>query len=227
VEFLADQDKGFYFLEMNTRLQVEHPVTELITGRDLAVEQIRIASGGKLSFGQDDIKIRGHAIECRVYAEDPSSGFLPSTGTLRSYQEPAGPGIRVDSGVYEGAEISVFYDPMISKLLSYGKDRKQAIARMLRALSEYRISGVATNIEFHKDILVHPEFVAGNLSTHFIDEYYKPGEEPKSEIEEAAAVAAALSEHEARNKLTLSPLKKNITSPWKTSWRPGSEFNKK
>jgi len=227
VEFLADQDRNFYFLEMNTRLQVEHPVTELITGIDLAVEQIRVASGEELSFGQDDIKIRGHAFECRIYAEDPSSGFLPSTGLLKSYQEPAGPGIRVDSGVYEGAEISVFYDPMISKLLSYGKDRKQAIERMLRGLAEYRISGVETNIEFHKDILVHPEFAAGNLSTHFINEYYKPAEEPLSEIEEAAAVAAALTEHEARNKLTLSPLKKNITSPWKTSWRPGSEFNKK
>lgn len=227
VEFLADQDRNFYFLEMNTRLQVEHPVTELITGIDLAVEQIRVASGEELSFGQDDIKIRGHAFECRIYAEDPSSGFLPSTGLLKSYQEPSGPGIRVDSGVYEGSEISVFYDPMISKLLSHGKDRRQAIERMLRALSEYRISGVANNIEFHKDILVHPEFVAGNLSTHFINEYYKPAEEPLSEIEEAAAVAAALTEHEARNKLTLSPLKKNITSPWKTSWRPGSEFNKK
>jgi acetyl-CoA carboxylase biotin carboxylase subunit len=227
VEFLADQDKNFYFLEMNTRLQVEHPVTELITGIDLAVEQILVAAGEELSFGQDDIRIRGHAIECRIYAEDPSSGFLPSTGLLRSYQEPSGPGIRVDSGVYEGAEISVYYDPMISKLLSYGKDRKQAIERMLRALSEYRISGVANNIEFHKDILRHPEFIAGNLSTHFIGEYYKPAEEPISEIEEAAAVTAALTEHDARNKLALSPLKKNITSPWKMSWRPGSEFNKK
>ena len=227
VEFLADQDKNFYFLEMNTRLQVEHPVTELITGIDLAVEQIRVASGEKLSFGQDDVKIRGHSIECRIYAEDPSSGFLPSTGFLRGYREPSGPGIRVDSGVYEGAEISVYYDPMISKLLSFGEDRKQAIARMLRALKEYRISGVANNIEFHTDILVHPEFVAGNLSTHFIDEYYQPAEEPVSEIKEAAAVAAALTEHEARNKLTLSSLKKDITSPWKLSWRPGSEFNKK
>jgi acetyl-CoA carboxylase biotin carboxylase subunit len=227
VEFLADQDKNFYFLEMNTRLQVEHPVTELITGIDLAVAQIRVASREKLSFQQEDIKIGGHAIECRIYAEDPSTGFLPSTGLLRSYQEPSGPGIRVDSGVYEGAEISVYYDPMISKLLSYGKDRKQAIGRMLRALEEYRISGVANNIEFHQDILKHPEFIAGNLSTHFIADYYKPETQPISEIEEAAAVIAALTEHETRNKLTLSPLKKNITSPWRVSWRPGGEFNKK
>lgn len=227
VEFLADQEKNFYFLEVNTRLQVEHPVTELITGIDLAVEQMRVASGEKLSFSQEDIRIRGHAIECRIYAEDPLSGFLPSTGLVRSYQEPSGPGIRVDSGVYEGAEISVFYDPMISKLLSYGKDRRQAVDRMLRALEEYRISGVANNIEFHKDILKHPEFIAGNLSTHFIDEYYRPPEESPSEIEEAAAVTVALTEHETRNKLTLSSLKKNITSPWKTSWRPGNEFNKK
>ncbi|UCC80751.1 MAG: acetyl-CoA carboxylase biotin carboxylase subunit [Candidatus Zixiibacteriota bacterium] len=227
VEFLADQDKNFYFLEMNTRLQVEHPVTELITGIDLATEQIRVASGERLSFEQDDVRIRGHAIECRIYAEDPLSGFLPSTGLLRGYQEPSGPGIRVDSGVYEGAEISVFYDPMISKLLSYGKDRKQAITRMLRALEEYRITGVANNIEFHKDILKHPEFIAGNLSTHFIDEHYRPAEEPVSEIEEAAAVTVALAEHEVRNKVTLSSLKKNVTSSWKMSWRPGSEFNKK
>jgi acetyl/propionyl-CoA carboxylase alpha subunit len=212
---------------MNTRLQVEHPVTELVTGIDLAVEQIRVAAGEELAFGQDDVKIRGHAIECRIYAEDPLSGFLPSAGLLRSYQEPSGPGIRVDSGVYEGAEISVFYDPLISKLLSYGKDRKQAITRMLRALSEYRISGVANNIEFHKDILVHPEFAAGRLSTHFIDEYYQPSGQQISQVEEAAAVTVALAEHESRNKLTVSSLKKNITSPWKISWRSGSRLKRK
>ncbi len=223
VEFLADQDKNFYFLEMNTRLQVEHPVTEMVTGRDLAVEQIRIAAGEKLSFGQNDIVIKGHSIECRIYAEDPSSNFLPSTGLLRGYNEPAGPGIRVDSGVYEGAEISVYYDPMISKLLSFGNDRNQAIRRMLRALDEYRISGVITNIEFHKEILTHPEFVAGNLTTHFIDEHYKPAEGALSSVKEAAAVVAALTEHEARNKLTMKPLKKNIASQWKMSGRPGTK----
>lgn len=221
VEFLADDDKNFYFLEVNTRLQVEHPVTELVTGLDLAVEQIHIAAGEKLSFSQEEIKIDGHAIECRIYAEDPSSGFLPSTGTLRGYHEPAGPGVRIDSGVYEGAEISVYYDPMISKLLTHGKDRKQAIERMKRALEEYRISGVTTNIEFHKTILNHPEFVAGHLSTHFIDDYYVDESEKADHIEQAAAVAAALYEHNARNKLSVSPLKKTRVSVWKMSNRPG------
>jgi acetyl-CoA carboxylase biotin carboxylase subunit len=222
VEFLADNDRNFYFLEMNTRLQVEHPVSELVTGIDLAVEQIRIAAGEKLSFTQDDIAIDGHAIECRIYAEDPSTDFLPSTGLLRCYQEPAGPGIRVDSGVYEGAEISVYYDPMISKLLSHGKDRDQAIGRMKRALNEYRISGVTTNIEFHKAILNHPEFVAGRLSTHFIDDHYKAAAAEHEPFEEAVAVAAALVEHNARNKLSVSNIKKNPLSAWKTSWRPGN-----
>jgi acetyl-CoA carboxylase biotin carboxylase subunit len=223
VEFLADDDKNFYFLEMNTRLQVEHPVTELITGIDLAVEQIRVASGKKLSFQQEDIGIRGHAIECRIYAEDPASGFLPSTGLLRTYQEPSGPGIRVDSGVYEGAEISVYYDPMISKLLSFGKDRSQAIERMKRALDEYRISGVVTNIEFHKTILDHPEFVAGRLSTHFIDDHYAPPEGDVGRVQEAMAVAAALIEHNSRNKLSVSTMKKMSISPWRMSYRPGTE----
>jgi len=221
VEFLADDDRNFFFLEVNTRLQVEHPVTELVTGFDLAVEQIRIAAGERLSFSQKDISIVGHAIECRIYAEDPSAGFLPSTGLLRGYHEPAGPGVRVDSGVYEGAEISVYYDPMISKLLTHGKDRTQAIERMKRALEEYRISGVATNIEFHKAILSHPEFVAGHLSTHFIDDYYKADEDKAGRVEKAAAIAAALYEHNSRNKLSVSPLKKTHVSAWKLSSRPG------
>ena len=224
VEFLADNDRNFYFLEVNTRLQVEHPVTELVTGLDLAVEQIHIAAGEKMSFSQDDIRIDGHAIECRIYAEDPSSGFLPSTGTLRGYHEPAGPGVRIDSGVYEGAEISVYYDPMISKLLTHGKDRKQAIERMKRALTEYRISGVTTNIEFHKCIIDHPEFVKGHLSTHFIDDFYKDDADQPDHIAEAAAVAAALYEHNARNKLSASPLKKTRVSPWKISNRPGESL---
>lgn len=219
VEFLADNSKSFYFLEMNTRLQVEHPVTELVTGIDLAVEQIRIAAGERLSFSQDDIAIKGHAIECRIYAEDPASGFLPSTGTITMYQEPAGPGIRVDSGVYEGAEISVYYDPMISKLLAYGKSRAQAISRMQRALSEYRISGVATNLEFHKVILRHPEFEAGNLSTHFIEDHYAPSETGRHALHQAIAVVAAIAEHQERNRLAVSAVKKNGFSKWKNAGR--------
>jgi acetyl-CoA carboxylase biotin carboxylase subunit len=203
VEFLADDDKNFYFLEMNTRLQVEHPVTELVTGIDLAIEQIRISAREKLSFTQNDIAIEGHAIECRIYAEDPSTDFLPSTGLLRCYQEPAGPGIRVDS---------------------YGKDRSQAIGRMKRALNEYRISGVTTNIEFHKTVLDHPEFVAGHLSTHFIDDHFEAADGRHEKTEETLAVAAAMVEHNARNKLSVSSVKKTPVSAWKTSWRPGSEL---
>jgi acetyl-CoA carboxylase biotin carboxylase subunit len=217
VEFLADDDRNFYFLEMNTRLQVEHPVTELVTGIDLAVEQIRVASGEKLSFSQNDIIIRGHAIECRIYAEDPSADFLPSTGTIHSYQEPSGPGIRVDSGIYEGAEISVYYDPIIAKLLAYGQDRPQAISRMLRALDEFRISGVITNIDFHKSILRHPEFVAGRLSTRFIESYYEPPEQASETLSRVAALAAALAEHRERNRVSFSRIKKNNPSKWKTA----------
>ncbi len=217
IEFLADNKRNFYFLEMNTRLQVEHPVTELVTGIDLAVEQIRIASGEKLSFSQSDINISGHAIECRIYAEDPASNFMPSTGTIGLYQEPAGPGVRVDSGVYEGAEISVYYDPMISKVIAYGQDRAQAIDRMIRALAEYRIAGVTTNIDFHKAILGHPEFAAGHLSTRFIETYYKPTEESPEALVRAAAVAAALSEHETRNKLTFSKARPKNPSKWKST----------
>jgi acetyl-CoA carboxylase biotin carboxylase subunit len=219
IEFLADDDRNFYFLEVNTRLQVEHPVTELVTGIDLAVEQIKVAAGERLSFSQSDIAIRGHAIECRIYAEDPSSHFMPSTGTINLYQEPAGPGVRVDSGVYEGAEISVYYDPMIAKLLTYGKDRSRAISRMLRALFEYHIAGVTTNIDFHKSILEHPEFIAGHLSTHFIDTYYRPAEEAPEALMQAMALAAALSEHESRNKLVISPSRRKYPSKWRTSGR--------
>ncbi len=222
VEFLADNHRDFYFLEMNTRLQVEHPVTELVTGIDLAVEQIRIAAGEKLSFTQKDIAIKGHAIECRIYAEDTASGFLPSTGTISLYHEPAGPGIRIDSGIYEGAEISIYYDPMISKLLAYGKDRGQAISRMLRALDEYRIAGVATNIDFHRTILRHPEFAAGRLSTHFIEHHYhQPDELPAPDLR-AMALASALFEHESRSAVKLRAPSKGQVSQWKKAGRSNS-----
>jgi acetyl-CoA carboxylase, biotin carboxylase subunit len=225
VEFLADDHRDFYFLEMNTRLQVEHPVTELVTGIDLAVEQIKIAAGEKLSFAQKDIVMKRHAIECRIYAEDPSSGFLPSTGTLKLYQEPSGVGVRVDSGVYEGAEISVYYDPMIAKLLAYGRNRSESIARMLRALSEYRIAGVATNIEFHKEILNHPEFNAGKLHTHFIEKNWKESENGENGELEAIALTSALAEHESRGKMTIPSTAIRPRSQWRHSNRPG-EFQR-
>jgi acetyl-CoA carboxylase biotin carboxylase subunit len=227
VEFLADEKGNFYFLEMNTRLQVEHPVTELVTGIDLAIEQIKIAQGERLSFEQKDIKINGHAIECRIYAEDPSNDFLPSIGTINYYREPSGPGVRIDSGVYESAEISVYYDPMISKLLAYGNNRSQAIARMLRALDEYHISGFTTNIDFHKAILQHPEFASGNLSTCFISEHYEASVEQSNSVAEAVALAAALTEHRDRNKLSFSNAKKSRESRWKMSSRAFDRINHK
>lgn len=227
VEFLADDDRNFYFLEMNTRLQVEHPVTELVTGIDLAIEQMRIAQGERLSFEQNEIKINGHAIECRIYAEDPSNDFLPSIGIINYYREPAGPGVRIDSGVYEGAEISVYYDPMISKLLAYGNNRSQAIARMLRALDEYHISGVTTNINFHKAILQHPEFALGNLSTRFINDHYEAPVEQSISIAGAVALAAALTEHRDRNRLSFSNVKKGQESRWKMSGRAFDRINHK
>ena len=176
VEFIVDKHRKFYFLEMNTRLQVEHPVTELITGLDLVELMIRVAAGEKLPFEQKDVKLEGWAVEARVYAEDPFRNFLPSTGRLVKYREPAaGPDVRVDSGVYEGGEISMFYDPMIAKLCTYGATRGAAIDRMRRALDEFYIRGVSHNVPFLAALMAHPRFVAGNLTTNFIAEEFKGG----------------------------------------------------
>ena len=176
VEFIVDKNRKFYFLEMNTRLQVEHPVTELITGLDLVEQMIRVAAGAKLPFAQKDVKLEGWAIEARVYAEDPFRNFLPSTGRLVKYREPApGPDVRVDTGVYEGGEISMFYDPMIAKLCTYGKDRDSAIERMRRALDEFHVRGVSHNVPFLAALMAHPRFVAGRLTTNFIAEEFKGG----------------------------------------------------
>lgn len=171
IEFLLDEGGNFYFLEMNTRLQVEHPVTELVTGIDIVREQILIASGERTSACQSDIRLQGHALECRIYAEDPYRDFLPSPGTITTLFEPAGPGVRNDSGVYQGFTIPVHYDPLISKLCTIGSTRTDAIARMRRALKEYRIGGVRTTIPFFDRLLQHPEFTAGNLHTGFIEEH--------------------------------------------------------
>ena len=219
VEFLVDTNMQFYFLEMNTRLQVEHPVTEMITGRDLATEQIMIAAGERLSFKQEDITISGHAIECRIYAEDPVD-FLPAVGTISHYREPAGPGVRIDSGVYEGVEISVYYDPLIAKLITYGENRHQAIARMKRALDEYMITGVTTNISFHQKILDHQDFIDGKLSTHFIEENYSKPDEMTDSEQLAIAVAAVLEDHTRKN--IAASFKKTDNKNWKLSGRPGS-----
>jgi propionyl-CoA carboxylase alpha chain len=168
IEFIVDKNRHFYFLEMNTRLQVEHPVTEMVTGLDLVRLQLEIAAGGKLPFRQEQIERRGHAIECRVYAEDPENNFLPSIGRLTHVQRPGGYGIREDSGIGEGDEISIYYDPMIAKLIAWGADRGEAIRRMRRALGEYEIAGVRTTIPFCLWVLNHPKFCAGDFDTHFV-----------------------------------------------------------
>ena len=175
VEFIADADMNFYFLEMNTRLQVEHPVTELVTGQDLVELMIRVAAGEELPLTQQDVSLTGWAMESRVYAEDPFRNFLPSVGRLVRYSEPEGEGVRVDSGVYEGGEVSIFYDPMIAKLITYGEDRSQSIDRMVDALDNYYIRGVNHNISFLNALMVHPRFIAGDLSTNFIADEFPDG----------------------------------------------------
>jgi propionyl-CoA carboxylase alpha chain len=176
VEFLMDKNKDFYFLEMNTRLQVEHPITEEITGIDLVEQQILIAAGYPLPFKQKDIKINGHASEYRVYAEDPARKFLPSIGFLRKYREPeAHPNIRIDTGVQEGSEISMYYDPMISKLITWGKDRKEALNLLANAMDEYVIRGVTHNVGFGRSILRNKDFAGGSYTTAFIPTYYPTG----------------------------------------------------
>ncbi|HUR12632.1 MAG TPA: acetyl-CoA carboxylase biotin carboxylase subunit [Flavitalea sp.] len=174
VEFLVDNQLNFYFLEMNTRLQVEHPVTEMITGIDLVKEQIKIARGEKLSFRQEDIVINGHALELRVYAEDPLNDFLPSTGTLVKYIKPEGEGIRIDDGYREGMAVPVYYDPMIAKLVTHAKDRYEAIEKMKAAIKEYKIAGIATTLPFGNFVFEHEAFVSGKFDTHFVKKYYTP-----------------------------------------------------
>jgi acetyl-CoA carboxylase, biotin carboxylase subunit len=197
-EFLLAEDGSFYFLEMNTRLQVEHPVTELVTGLDLVREMVRVAQGETLGFAQGDLTARGAAIECRVYAEDPSTGFLPSPGVIDTLVVPSGPGVRDDGGAYPGCTISSFYDPLISKLSVWAPTRERAVERMRRALSEYVVTGIRTNLAFHEKLFAHPEFAAGRYDTGFIDRYkddllryplVKP--ERRAAVAVAIAVAAA------------------------------------
>ncbi|MFI5182761.1 MAG: acetyl-CoA carboxylase biotin carboxylase subunit [Vicinamibacteria bacterium] len=191
LEFLVDQDRRPYFLEMNTRLQVEHPVTEMVTGVDLVKLQIRIAEGERLPFAQDDLRQRGHAIECRVYAEDPDSGFLPSPGRIRSLRSPGGPGVRDDSGIYAGYDVPVHYDALLSKLIVHGDDRASAIARMRRAVAEYRISGVATTLLFHERLLRHDAFVTGRYDTSLVERMMADAPDAADERRPDVAIACA------------------------------------
>jgi len=200
IEFLVDSDGAFYFLEMNTRLQVEHPVTELITGVDIVKEQLRIARGRKLRYTQDDIRFNGWAIECRINAEDPYNNFLPSTGRLELIIPPTGPGVRVDTGVYPGFEISPYYDSMISKLLVWGETRGEAVLRMRRALEEYKILGVKTNIPFHQTLMDSTRFMAGQFDTRFVEERFsmEGAEEGRPRQPEIAAILGTLVAHRQR-----------------------------
>jgi acetyl-CoA carboxylase biotin carboxylase subunit len=217
VEFMVGADRNFYFLEMNTRIQVEHPITEMVTGIDLVQAQLRIAGGEPLPWHQDDIHQRGHAIECRIYAEDPVT-FFPSPGRISLLRVPAGIGIRDDSSVYEGAEVTVHYDPMISKLVAWGTDRDEAIRRMLRALAEYRIQGPTTNIAFHRWVLEHPRFRAGDYDTDFVPQEYKglsaapDGADPDATAIIAAAVAMLEGQHASA---TAQPAAAQARNPWR------------
>jgi len=218
VEFIYDDKGDFYFLEMNTRLQVEHPVTEEITGIDLVKEQIKIAQGEKLSFKQTDLNILGHAIEVRIYAEDPSSNFLPDIGQLKKYKLPKGPGVRVDDGFEEGMEIPIYYDPMISKLVTHGKTRAEAIDRMIRAISEYDIIGVETTLQFGSFVMNHEAFIDGSFNTNFVEKYFNhetfnlPGSE-ETKLFKIAAMVAGKQYTSRQNKL--SPIKSNNLSKWR------------
>ena len=218
VEFMVAQDLSFYFLEVNTRLQVEHPVTEMVTGIDLVKEQIAVAEGKPLRYSQEDIKLDGHAIECRIYAEDPQQGFTPSTGRLNNYRIPAGPGVRVDSGVVIFNEIPIYYDPMIAKLVVWGSDRNEAINRTRRALQEYRVSGLKTTIGFHLAVLDNERFAKGDLSTSFLPEEFPDNkyEILDDNILRCAAIAAALNKFTHERKITLGPkrLNKEDSSQW-------------
>jgi len=191
IEFLADAERNFYFLEMNTRIQVEHPVTEMVTGVDLVKLQIQVAAGTALPFKQQDLAQNGWAVECRIYAEDSAAGFVPAPGRIETMTFPNGPGVRVDAGVYAGAEVSVFYDPMIAKLVTWGRDRAEAIARMRRALSEFTITGeLSTNLDFHRWITNQPRFLAGDFDTNFIAQEYRP--ETAAKTQDPARLAAIL-----------------------------------
>ncbi|GMV34849.1 MAG: acetyl-CoA carboxylase biotin carboxylase subunit [Chloroflexi bacterium CFX1] len=218
IEFLVDKDRNYYFLEMNTRLQVEHPVTEFVTGIDIVAEQIRIARGRQLSYKQSEVKFQGHAIECRVNAEDPFNNFIPSTGRISHSLLPTGPGIRVDTGVYPGFEITPYYDPMIAKLIVWGETRAQAILRMRRALEEYRIVGVRTNIPFHQTLMDSHRFMGGQFDTRFVEERFSmnaASEPDEAQMEIAAILATLVAHKETERSAQVVRGNERDTSNWK------------
>ena len=222
VEFLlADTTREFYFLEMNTRLQVEHPVTELVTGRDLVREQFLVATGETLSFKQGDVSWQGHAIECRIYAEDPANNFFPSPGTITHLQEPAGPGIRIDSGVARFSEVSIHYDPMIAKLAVWGRTRAQAIDRLRRALDEYDVTGITTTLPFFREVVRDEEFISARLDTGFIARFNerRAADEAFRTESDLAAIAAALNYSSRQQRTALQMATQTSTSRWKMAGR--------
>jgi acetyl-CoA carboxylase biotin carboxylase subunit len=226
VEFMVDGNLNFYFMEMNTRLQVEHPITEMTTGVDLAKWQLKIASGEKLTIKQSDISQRGHAIECRIYAEDPSNGFLPSVGKLSKVEVTTGPSIRNDTGIYSGMEVTSYYDPMLAKLITYAENRDDNIKKMIWALSHYIVLGVTTNISFLKEVLNHKEFKKGNITTHFIDNYFKDWTIAKNGLPIEAIIALAVYDSiHSRSEEIVRYKEADPHSPWKHlgRWRVGGE----
>ncbi|WP_017729911.1 acetyl-CoA carboxylase biotin carboxylase subunit [Nafulsella turpanensis] len=225
VEFIVDEQLNYYFLEMNTRLQVEHPVTEQITGVDLVKEQIAVAEGKPLRFKQNELRIQGHAIEVRVYAEDPANNFLPDIGKLQTYQRPQGPGIRVDDGFEQGMDIPIYYDPMIAKLVTYGDTREEARLRMIRAIEEYQITGIETTLPFCRLVMEHPAFISGQFDTKFIEKHFKPEDlqtVPNEESQQIAAVFATFlqekNQQQQKVNEVVSPSGKN-GSAWKNRAR--------
>jgi acetyl-CoA carboxylase biotin carboxylase subunit len=219
VEFIVDGQKNFYFLEMNARLQVEHPVTEMVTGIDLVKKQFEIAAGLTLGLKQEDIQPQGHALECRIYAEDPENDFLPSPGRIIHLHTPAGGlGIREDSGIYEGYTVPFEYDPLLAKLIAWGKTREEAVQRMRRALSEYRIYGIKTTVPFFQRILSHPRFLSGEYTTHFIPNLEKEPAKDDKEIKTVALLAAGLKSYFAVHKAE-SPAAAARASGWKLQGR--------
>jgi acetyl-CoA carboxylase biotin carboxylase subunit len=228
VEFLLDREGHFYFLEMNTRLQVEHPVTELVTGVDIVKEQLAIASGRKLRWQQKDIQLKGHAIECRINAENPFRNFLPEAGRITSLAEPHGPGVRLESGIFAGMEVSLYYDPLLAKLVAWGETRAEAVLRMRRALDEYRIGGIHTTIPFHQQVMDSTVFQWGQFDTSFLDgpDGFRLAPSPGNDLAQVAAIAAVLAEHEKGQQAMVlgAPYGEGdlAASPWKLAGRPGS-----